>query len=1257
MRRAAVLLLLLGGTWLTGACEGKAPGAYAKRVERPEELLGGRGALGAVGDWIIGNQHFRVVIQDQGWSRGFGIFGGGIIDADIVRPGERGDRAAFGRDNFGEYFPAIFLQAFDVADQMVPYDATKDVLPGKGVVVADQVKLPAIEVIADGSDGGAAILRTRASGGDFLTIVGKLVDLALPEAPLIFETDYIVRPGTRHVEIVGRLKNLSLHEPYDLAGGTLGSVLETLISGSLQMPLGDVALFGGGNHVFAPGAVTKLDGTMKPMGFDIRFSVEQAYDTLASYGVTLPALPGIVVDFLATAGPGVSYGFVADDSERNYVWVNRDQYGLEPLFDVTPHSMLVPFLLESFTGAYFAAPPPELTVRGTPGDTFEYKRFFVVGDGDVSSIRDEIFDIRNVDTGTFEGVVVDTHGEPEVGAWVHVFDALNRPYTQVEAREGGRFRCRLEAGTYTYRVTAEGRSPYPDAADAVTTAFTLSTDTLDPYSEEGLERLEAEGAAPRSVYRRIEIPPAAELVVHVRDEIGRPVPAKVSVVGHYSESEDGKEPMEFLFDFSLGEERRSTDLTWRDAPGERRREYLETYFFAAAGEARGLVRPSPCGTCPPYDVYISRGPEYDSVVHRGVVMVPGQRVNLDAVLKRVIDTKDYIAADLHVHTQNSVDSFSKLETQITAGAAEGLELAVATDHNYTTQLAPTIAKLGLEQYITSIVGVELSTLEMGHFNAFPIVADPSVPSRFPFVTACHPPDLERGKVNQTSFDWVQCNPQQLFDNVRSLGLFGPSDTIVQVNHPRDSILGYFGQFYMNPYTAQPETPDILNHPETGFFIQPHNDQTNQWEPENFSFDFDAIEFFNGKRLDLVHAFVMPEIAPDEVVAQKQDYQCGSGHPDNGRGKVLLRKGGHPAFPGGADDWMNLLRLGHRFTGTANSDSHGTSEELGNPRTYLYLSPGEEGARRDEDLGQVTPIDVVESIRSHRAILSNGPFIELRVRTRSLDAACAERSDEASCEADNCDWYEDEPNCRSRCALFSNEADCNEGSCAWDPDGDRCRSAPLYFDVGDTVRYSSDNTNRLVDFEVRVQSAPWVEVDYLKVWVNGEVLRDGDGEERLLQLPEGTDDDTVIPFSASFQEDVFILVEAYGDESLFPYITPREDPPANVGEVVQGLAGNLVNNLSFGGGDGISGPGYIQKVRPYAVTNPIWLDIDASGQFDPPGPKVPVAPAPDEPCPERQVRSIPPEVVGQFFFMPAAAPRHTRRADLRRIIGGLGSHTH
>ena len=113
-------LLLMGGGLVSCSDEGR---SYAGRVQSPMELIGGPGALGAVGDYLLANDKVRVIIQDKGWSRGFGVFGGGIIDADIVRPGTEANPAGGnGRDNFGESFPAFFLQAFDVENQTIRFD-------------------------------------------------------------------------------------------------------------------------------------------------------------------------------------------------------------------------------------------------------------------------------------------------------------------------------------------------------------------------------------------------------------------------------------------------------------------------------------------------------------------------------------------------------------------------------------------------------------------------------------------------------------------------------------------------------------------------------------------------------------------------------------------------------------------------------------------------------------------------------------------------------------------------------------------------------------------------------------------------------------------------------------------------------------------------------------------------------------------------------------------------------------------------------
>ena len=70
--------------------------------------------------------------------------------------------------------------------------------------------------------------------------------------------------------------------------------------------------------------------------------------------------------------------------------------------------------------------------------------------------------------------------------------------------------------------------------------------------------------------------------------------------------------------------------------------------------------------------------------------------------------------------------------------------------------------------------------------------------------------------------------------------------------------------------------------------------------------------------------------------------------------------------------------------------------------------------------------------------------------------------------------------------------------------------------------------------------------------------------------------------------------ARGSQNLFPYVLGAEDPPSNITAALTGILGSSgVDLSSFGGtGDGITSPEQIQAARPFAMTNPIWLNIDA-----------------------------------------------------------------
>ncbi|HUR27657.1 MAG TPA: CehA/McbA family metallohydrolase, partial [Planctomycetota bacterium] len=128
-----------------------------------------------------------------------------------------------------------------------------------------------------------------------------------------------------------------------------------------------------------------------------------------------------------------------------------------------------------------------------------------------------------------------------------------------------------------------------------------------------------------------------------------------------------------------------------------------------------------------YTSYATRGPEWScSVVtlsvHAGVAAKVAHR------LRRELDTRGYVAADTHLHTLqfSGHGDADALERQVTL-AGEGVEFAVATDHNHNTDYQPFQERLGLSSYYTSVVGNEVTT-EVGHFNGFPLQASDPVPA-------------------------------------------------------------------------------------------------------------------------------------------------------------------------------------------------------------------------------------------------------------------------------------------------------------------------------------------------------------------------------------------------------------------------------------------------------------------------------------------------------------------------------------------------
>lgn len=1070
MGRTIVWLLVLaaGGT-LAGlsSCSDAEPKARARRVVSRTELIGGPSALAEVGDYLLENDKIRVVIQDKGFSRGFGVYGGGLIDADRVRPvAEAGQAGGHGRDQFGELFPVFFLQAL---------------VPEK------------VEVVADGSDGGPARVRVSGTGGDFLSMTralnqailnshelpDKLPDfLANPldddRAPrLAYDVTYELAPGDRHVKIVTRMTNVS-GEELRIPWGPIAPLLNSLLGkgDEFQVPMGFVLLFGAGNHVFAPG-----------YGYDLRFSLEEAYQ------VEGPALPGLLTPGLvSTSRNGISYGFFAlpDETVEGFAAHRFDKDGANIYekaygIDVGEDTMLLPFMASAFTGAFYAQAPETLAA----GESFAFTTYFVVGDGDAASVMNTVHRLRGTPTGELIGEVRDTlTTAPVEGASVVVYGPDGRPVNQFFTDASGHFRGHMPAGRYTARIEKDPMLSLPVPFEVVQGERTYVT---------------------------LGAPTPARVAVQVTDETGTPLPARVTVVGTVEASYSGHPLRKWLFDLAAGQRWRTSDHVPDDPDDPRTRRFIEARAVTPDGHALLEVQPGR-----EYEVFVSRGPEY--TVQRQVVKpVPGRTVHVAAILRRVVDTTGYIGADFHIHAGPSLDSDVALHDRVVTGAAEGLEYLVATDHNYVTDYRPYIERAGLERWVSSMVGIELTTLESGHFNGYPIRRD-------------------AGDVTRGSFEWSLRPPAEIFAELRARGAFGPDDTVVQVNHPRDSILGYFDQYELSPldatlplppcpeelpagWTAGEDCVPVAGRPglDLGALLTPNGSAfADEHGRSRFSFAFDAIEVLNGGLPVQIHHERLSRRADvsglDEKVRDALRRYCVEQDPGRCAEPPILCEDGDVAFPGVVDDWFNLLNLGHRYTAVANSDSH-HDDDIGYPRTYVRVD-------RD-DPATVGPLEVARAVRAHRAILTNGPFIELFVDGQPIGADVRSQSGE-------------------------------------------------------------------VEVRVKVAAAPWVDVR------RGVLFANGDPIERFdVELVDGRFEWTK---TVRLPRDAWLVAEVEGDESLFPVVKPIDVAPLLLNDAFTSLAGAF----NLGGGPLASlEPSRTAYWTALALTNPIWVDVDGGG-FDPPG---------------------------------------------------------
>lgn len=584
--------------------------------------------------------------------------------------------------------------------------------------------------------------------------------------------------------------------------------------------------------------------------------------TFTNFGDTL--FGGLGVDFLAIGAatpivtPEAGFGEIELFSKADFIVGARGD-GVNVGFVCDGKRMTIP-LIEG--GVTVPICEDDLTIGAEGG----FRRFMIVGDGSIDSVARPAWGIL----GTALGEVTGRVAGAVPGA---VVSALSAPLDDEDAHlvseatvaADGTFALGLPTGDYTLVAHLPDLQGHRVARSApvgvtVTAGGSASADL-------------ALGAAGRVVVTTDfgdDRTHAAKLTLVARDDAGR----ARAVLGDFGGNGS-----------------------------------LVRYDVSADGRFDVAVPPGP------YRAYVSRGFEWSRFEQEIEVPESGS-VDVAARIDHVLDTAGFVGGEFHQHTLGSIDAEVPVPLKVLENAAEGVEVAVSTDHDTVTDFRPHVEALGLTGQLVAFAGNEVSYQAIGHFNAFPWAID----------------DADPFAGNGSSIWWEKTLPE-LFRDIRAAANDDSGeDILIQLNHPRSGLTGVLAAMAFNPADGARlprNPPNLATLPPTIY---------DEWSPA-----FDAIEV--NTNLGDVGLYADDGTALSALAA------------DEGTSVPVLA------------DWFGLMHAGLPVAAMGNSDTHGINGGVGYPRTFIFVDA--------DDPAAVTEGVLRDTVRRQRTAIGEGCLITLQ----------------------------------------------------------------------------------------------------------------------------------------------------------------------------------------------------------------------------------------------------------------------------------------